>query len=178
MMHFRALPRLRIFGEVKASRNLSAIGQRTNETHQTGRTANGQTISANTNKMNTQTTVTKKQAKINERNEQIEKLRSWFPKGSTVYCTVKSVSRSGMSRVISIQGYGRDENGKVVLDDKTGEPWQVFPNYAASLALDWPLVKGSRDGVKVGGCGMDMCFHLVYTLSSILYGEGYALNHR
>lgn len=128
--------------------------------------------------MNTQTTVTKKQQKIDERNEQIEKLRNWFPKGSTVYCTVQSVSRSGMSRVISIQGYGRDENGKVVLDDKTGEPWQVFPNYAASVALEWPLVKGSRDGVKVGGCGMDMCFHLVYALSSILYGDGYALNHR
>jgi len=71
-----------------------------------------------------------------------------------------------------------DENGKVILDEKTGEPWQVFPNYAASVVLDWPLVKGSRDGVKVGGCGMNMCFHLVYTLSSILYGDGYALNHR
>ena len=133
-------------------------------------------ITETTNATNTK--ITKKQQKIDERNEQIEKLRNWFPKGSTVHCTVQSVSRSGMSRVISIQGYWRDENGKVALDEKTGEPWQVFPNYAASLALDWPLVKGSRDGVKVSGCGMDMCFHLVHTLSSILYGDGCSLSHR
>jgi hypothetical protein len=38
------------------------------------------------------------------------------------------------------------------------------------------------DGYKVGGCGMDMGFHLVYTLASVLFPEdrktgGYKLNH-
>ena len=36
------------------------------------------------------------------------------------------------------------------------------------------------DGYKVGGCGMDMGFHLVYTLSSLLYKKdrgGYELRH-
>ena len=32
--------------------------------------------------------------------------------------------------------------------------------------------------VGVGGCGMDMGFHLVYTLASVLYKDGYALTHR
>jgi hypothetical protein len=39
------------------------------------------------------------------------------------------------------------------------------------------------DGYKVGGCGMDMGFHLVYTLSSLLFDRengkdsGYKLRH-
>lgn len=32
-----------------------------------------------------------------ERAEQIEKLRNWFPKGSTVYTILRHVSRSGSS---------------------------------------------------------------------------------
>jgi hypothetical protein len=59
--------------------------------------------------------------------------------------------------------------------------------YYASILLDWPLVEvnGSR-ALRVGGCGMDMGFHTVYTLSSILFREegqalhcdaGYALTH-
>lgn len=40
-----------------------------------------------------------------------------------------------------------------------------------AIALDW-----SRDdktgGVRVGGCGMDMGFHLVYQLGSVLWPKG------
>jgi hypothetical protein len=32
---------------------------------------------------------------------------------------------------------------------------------------------GDREGIIMGGCGMDMGFHLVYSLSSILYRNGY-----
>jgi hypothetical protein len=57
--------------------------------------------------------------------------------------------------------------------------------YYASIVLDWPLVEvnGSR-ALRVGGCGMDMGFHTVYTLSRVLFHEegsttdaGYSLNH-
>lgn len=34
-----------------------------------------------------------------------------------------------------------------------------------------------REAVKVGGCGMDMGFHLVYWLGVVLFGDGYALKH-
>lgn len=112
-----------------------------------------------------------------ERAEAIEKLRAWFPKGSTVYTRLESVSKSGMSRVISISGYSRNADGSLCLDSE-GEPYRIHPNYSAHLALAWPLSKSGRDGIRVGGCGMDMGFHLVYTLSHILHGDGYALKHR
>lgn len=113
-------------------------------------------------------------AKQAERDEAIQKLRAWFPKGSTVYTNVEHVSRSGMMRHISVWGYRRDEEGKIAMDPN-GEPYRVHPNYAVSTALGWSM---ARDAVKVSGCGMDMCFHLVYTLSHVIHGDGYALKHR
>jgi hypothetical protein len=50
-------------------------------------------------------------------------------------------------------------------------------------ALDYPLVEvnGSR-AIRVGGAGMDMGFHVVYSLSSVLFKDrddaGYVLSHR
>ena len=35
-----------------------------------------------------------------------------------------------------------------------------------------------REGVKVGGAGMDMGFHLVYNLAAVLFDDGYALEHK
>jgi hypothetical protein len=57
--------------------------------------------------------------------------------------------------------------------------------YYAAIVLDWPLVEvnGSR-ALRVGGCGMDMGFHTVYSLARSLFREdlntkdaGYSLNH-
>jgi hypothetical protein len=47
----------------------------------------------------------------------------------------------------------------------------------ASLATGFRLNKNGN-GLVVGGCGMDMGFHAVYTLSRILYNDGYALKQR
>jgi hypothetical protein len=98
-----------------------------------------------------------------ERMEMIERLRAEIPAGSTVYTVLRHVSSTGMNRVI----------GVVVLTDN--EP--RFYSYHAAKALGWTL-DSRREGVKVGGCGMDMGFHLVYSLSRVLHGDGYALNHR
>lgn len=35
-----------------------------------------------------------------------------------------------------------------------------------------------HNGIKVEGAGMDMGFHLVYSLSQRLFGDGYKLSHR
>lgn len=109
-----------------------------------------------------------------ERNAALETLRKIFPKGATVHCRVEHVSRSGMLRHISIRGYFRNDDGSIALAPN-GEPMECHPDYSASLVLGWPM---AREGIKVPGCGMDMCFHLVYTLSHYLHGDGYALNHR
>jgi hypothetical protein len=50
-------------------------------------------------------------------------------------------------------------NGKI--DDIT---------YYASKAIGWTLVESSgQRAIKVNGCGMDMSFHLVSTLSAVLF---------
>ena len=51
-------------------------------------------------------------------------------------------------------------------------------SWHVSKLLEWKLAKGER-AIVVGGCGMDMCFHTIYTLSSVLFrgkeGAGYIL---
>ena len=99
-----------------------------------------------------------------------EILSRYLGEGDTVYTVLRSVSSSGMSRTMSLK-VARD--GKIL--DLT---------YYASIILGYPLVEvnGSR-ALRVGGCGMDMGFHVVYSLSRGLFraeGEsndsGYILN--
>jgi hypothetical protein len=82
----------------------------------------------------------------------IESLRTLLKPGDTVYTVLRHVSASGMSRDIDLY---------VFRDNKP----QYLTNYAAT-ALDWPMSKNK--GIKVGGCGMDMGFHLVYSLSALV----------
>jgi len=102
-------------------------------------------------------------------------LTHYLTEGDTVYTVLRSVSSSGMSRTMSL---------KVVKDGKI-----LDLTYYAATVLDYPLVEvnGSR-AIRVGGCGMDMGFHVVYSLSSVLFrskfegtlgagNQGYALNH-
>jgi hypothetical protein len=84
-------------------------------------------------------------------------------KGDTVYTVLRHVSASGMSRRIDL--YTFQDNKPVYLS-----------GYFAMMQGEEP----PRDGYKVGGCGMDMGFHLVYSLSSMLYDGtrgGYVLRH-
>ena len=86
----------------------------------------------------------------------------------TVYTVLRHVSQSGMSRDISL---------------KTVEDGQIRDiTYTASIALgEKPKDKNGQRVIRVNGCGMDMGFHLVYGLSSVLYGHedrgGYKLSH-
>ena len=98
-------------------------------------------------------------------------LTHYVSEGDTIYTVLRSVSSSGMSRTLSLKVA---KEGKIL--DLT---------YYASILLDWTLVEvnGSR-ALRVGGCGMDMGFHTVYTLSRVLFREegstkdaGYSLNH-
>lgn len=99
-----------------------------------------------------------------------EKLRKWLPRGSTVFCIVRKVAPSGMSRNISLVFFEHDA--------ERGEIRDYHPTYNAAKVLGWSLAKSGPDALQVAGCGMDMCFHTVYELSSVLYGDGYALKHR
>ena len=92
-----------------------------------------------------------------EKAKALATLRSLCPPGSTIYCKLNHVSRSGMSRSIT---------PLVFIDD---EP--RYLTHAACVLLDQSRDK--YDGVAVSGCGMDMGFNLVYTLSRIAYPSGF-----
>lgn len=104
------------------------------------------------------TTLTRKQLAQVEQEESIERLRQLFAgdKNPTLHTILRHVSASGMTRDISLV-YVKD-----------GQLYNV--TYSAALALSWPLSERSGyRAIRVGGCGMDMGFHLVYTLSSVLF---------
>lgn len=97
------------------------------------------------------------------------KLREMFAEQAkpTVYTVLRHVSQSGMSRDISL---------------KTVEDGQIRDiTYTVAIALgEKPKDKDGQRVIRVNGCGMDMGFHLVYGLSSVLYGHedrgGYKLS--
>lgn len=106
------------------------------------------------------------------RAEALDRLRGFFPQGSDVTTTIKNVTRSGMGRTITVLAY----------DSELGRIRNVSMDVAR--VLDWQY-DDDRGGVYVTGAGMDMAFHLTYTLSRALYAEadggersGYLLNQR
>ena len=114
--------------------------------------------------------LSKREQALMDRNYAIERLLTHYVKAGTKFYTImRHVSSSGMSRNISLV----IANGDEVIDI----------TYYASHALEGRLIesKGHR-AIRVNGCGMDMGFHLVYSLSSVLFaGEdraGYKLSHR
>ena len=92
-----------------------------------------------------------------EQTEAIERLREWLKPGDKVYCILRHVSSSGMSRTISLIVWLPDGS-------KRDLSWNV------ATALGWSFDE-KRQGIRVSGCGMDMGFHVVYTLSSVLFRE-------
>jgi hypothetical protein len=98
-----------------------------------------------------------------EQREAIDQLRQWIKPGDTVYTILDHVSTSGMSRAIRV----------LVPSCQDGSVDFIHPNYATGKALGlrhWKRNGHEQDALVVGGCGMDMGFHLVYELSSVLYG--------
>ena len=88
-------------------------------------------------------------------------LRKWCCPGKTVYTVLHHVSSSGMTRHISLY---------VILRDKDhGTYIRSISGFAAEVMGD-RRAKGG--GIVVGGCGMDMGFHLVYNLGQTLYPSG------
>jgi hypothetical protein len=88
---------------------------------------------------------------------------------ATIYTVLRSVSSSGMTRHISLKvAHGGD-----ILDI----------TYLAAQAMGDKLHdKHGHNTLKVSGCGMDMGFHLVYSLSSVLFAgqerAGYKIAQR
>jgi hypothetical protein len=119
---------------------------------------------------------TKAETKRNEQAEALAQLREVLMPGDTVYTILRKVSSTGMNRQISLF---------VIKDNK-----MVRLSHLVARALDYKLTDknpGRNWAIRIGGCGMDMGFHLVYGLSRVAFANipdperkdpGYLLNHR
>ena len=90
--------------------------------------------------------------------EAIAEMKKLVTEGDTIHCSIGSVAKSGMSRRIKFY---------IAKDSEI-----LSATYLASILYGGNL---NDKGVLVKGCGMDMGFHVVYTLSTILFGNGYKL---
>jgi hypothetical protein len=86
-------------------------------------------------------------------------LRKLFPPGSTARTILRHVSASGMTRWIS------------VIADTPDGPHDV--SHWVARIMGEHANRGKYEGIRVGGCGMDMGFSLVYSMSRILYRDGF-----
>lgn len=100
-----------------------------------------------------------------DRDDALARLREWVEPGDELCTILRHVSRSGMSRVIDVIKWGDDEC-------HPGKQRVYGLGYNAAQAAGYSYDR-DRNGVKIGGCGMDMGFQLVYTLSSALYPDGF-----
>jgi hypothetical protein len=106
--------------------------------------------------------------KVNAENA-AAKLRQYFKPGDVAFTVLKSVSRNGMSRHISVIATAREES-----KDYDGKKRvQYVPVNVTGLVADLLGYKWNDDGsLTVGGCGMDMGFHVVYSMSSRMFPNG------
>lgn len=104
-------------------------------------------------------------AKKTQRDEAIAELRKMLKPGDTVHCVLRHVSRSGMTRGIDFYIVRKGE--LVWITSRVGHAIGT-----PQSLKDW---QGSR-GLRVSGCGMDMGFHVVYSLGCALFPKGFKVD--
>lgn len=112
-----------------------------------------------------------------ETQKHIYKLQSIVYKTDTVYTVLQSVSSNGMSRRIKVLAIkDNQEDGKEIIDI----------SYLVSKALEYRY-NSKYNALVVGGCGMDMGYHVVSQIAQVLGyntngaqsgGNCYGLNHK
>lgn len=88
-------------------------------------------------------------------------LREALAETTTVYVVQRRVSASGMNRKLSL----------FALDTSDGVPELVDITVKAAAVLDYRVHDFGGFSLSVNGAGMDMHFHVVYSLSRALYGD-------
>ena len=111
---------------------------------------------------------TKKQIEAQEIAEAIQALNNFgCEDGTTIYTTVRSVAKSGMSRAISCF---------IIATEADGSQYIQSIDYFIGIALG--LKRHKDGGLIVRGCGMDMGYKIVSDLSHLIMADEYALKHR
>jgi hypothetical protein len=120
-------------------------------------------------------------AKEMQEAEAIVHLRSVLKPGDIVYTVLRHVSRSGMSRNIDLY-YMAIEGGPCVAGHNNGMYARpVWISGYVGHAIGSPQSRKNWErsqGLTVGGCGMDMGFHLVYSLGRVLFPDGFKVTGR
>lgn len=83
-------------------------------------------------------------------------IKSIVKPGQHIYCVLRSVSSSGMSRRISL--FAVHKGALISLDDRAS----VLTGRTVS----------AKGGIACNGCGMDMGFELVYSLGRAIWPNG------
>ena len=95
--------------------------------------------------------------------EAIETLRGIVQAGDRVFTILRHVSPSGMTRWLDV--YVIKDNQPIRIT------WSVAD--AVGHAYD-----KKREALKIGGCGMDMGFAVVYDMGRVLFPEGFPVEGR
>lgn len=117
--------------------------------------------------------------KITKTKEEIETYKKELKEicekaGRVLYCNVAHVSKSGMSRIINVYALiplTEEEQKRAAHNGITPKVEKYWLSYKVAAVLDYSFSE-KPEGIKVGGCGMDMCFSVVYNLGRVLYPNG------
>jgi hypothetical protein len=115
--------------------------------------------------------------------EALEYLREYFKPGDTVYTVLTNVSSSGMTRRMAVLA---------AITDREGKPGIYNVSHLVARAGLFKMARNHEGEITVSGAGMDMGFHVAYTMGLALYPDtdnrtfgggtfkdgGYSLNHR
>lgn len=124
-----------------------------------------------------------------ERDEAAAELRKLLKPGQKVFTVLRHVSSSGMLRVIDLVIPVPDYETTYPLKPADAATYEGERDYSAKptrkrigitlRSIGWTAAKAMEDkwdsdkgGIRVGGCGMDMGFHLVYNLGRALWPKG------
>jgi hypothetical protein len=124
--------------------------------------------------------MSKKKQTDEEKATALKNLKRALKPGQTIYFVVTHVSKSGMQRSIEFYIPCFDK----VWDTSRNKGFGGYTRRLAISRITWEMsrVLGYRidqknGGIIVGGCGMDMGFHCVYTLGSRLWPKGTSKPH-
>lgn len=133
----------------------------------------------------------KKSERDARRADAITRLREAIPAGSTVYTVLLNASRSGMSRTIKCLAVINEYDSRMDYDESgmTSFSKEITGSHIRDISMDVAKaleIRLSKDqeGVIIGGCGMDMGFHIVSSLSRVLFPDSvdpapdYVIKHR
>lgn len=98
-------------------------------------------------------------------------LRELFPIGSTVDVVISEVSRSGYgSRSFTVLVIDKAKYTHIGSGKRKGAPFIRNVSRMVATVTGMPF-NDDMHSIRSHGSGMDMCFHMVYNLGRILYGD-------